>query len=245
MVLQKKAAQIPSYRNRLSYHSMLLGGIGFLTGAALVIAHVETREAIEFAQAEQRRASLMQVIPVEHYEGNLLAETLNIELEDGKAKTVFIARKDSLVTAAAYEMSQPGYSGEIKVLMGIDRQGNILGVRTLGHTETPGLGDKIEIARDDWVLSFDGKSIHNPEPKLWAVEKDGGIFEQFTGATITPRAYVRAVKQGLLFFEQHKIAIVEKPLPITETEVIPETPATPATPATPTSNEVNTDGNEL
>lgn len=213
MALQKTAAKIPSYRNRLSYHSMLLGGIGFLSGAAIVIAHVETRDAIEQALAEQQRASLVQVIPEQYYEGNLLAEQLPITLESGEVKTVFIARKAGVVTAAAFEVSEPGYSGDIVAIMGIDKKGEILGVRTLNHTETPGLGDKIELARNDWVLNFDGKSLTNPEDAGWAVQKDGGIFDQFTGATITPRAYVKAVKGGLDFFEQYKIAIIEKPLP--------------------------------
>ncbi|MCV6638811.1 electron transport complex subunit RsxG [Candidatus Albibeggiatoa sp. nov. NOAA] len=221
MALQKTAAKIPSYRNRLSYHSMLLGGIGFLSGAALVIAHVETRGAIEHALAEEQRASLVQVIPVQHYEGNLLAEQLPITLETGETKTVFIARKDGMVMAAAFEVSEPGYSGDIRVIMGVDKNGEILGVRTLSHTETPGLGDKIELARNDWVLSFNGKSVNNPDDAGWALQKDGGIFDQFTGATITPRAYVKAVKGGLDFFEQHKVQIIEKPMP-EPVEVEPE-----------------------
>ncbi len=213
MALQKTAAKIPSYRNRLSYHSMLLGGIGFLSGAALVIAHVETRDAIEQALAEAQRASLVQVIPQQHYEGNLLAEQLVIPLENGEAKIVFIARKEGIVTAAAFEMVEAGYSGNIRLIMGVDKHGEILGVRTLNHAETPGLGDKIELEKNDWVLSFNGKSLTNPEQAGWAVQKDDGIFDQFTGATITPRAYVKAVKNGLNFFEQHKVEIIEKPIP--------------------------------
>ncbi|WP_353570321.1 electron transport complex subunit RsxG [Candidatus Albibeggiatoa sp. nov. BB20] len=221
MALQKTAAKIPSYRNRLSYHSMLLGGIGFLSGAALVIAHVETRGAIEHALAEEQRASLVQVIPEQYYDGNLLAEQFPIALETGETKIVFIARKEGVVTAAAFEMAEAGYSGDIHLIMGVDKTGDVLGVRTLSHSETPGLGDKIELAKNDWVLNFNGKSLMNPEDAGWSVQKDGGIFDQFTGATITPRAYVKAVKQGLDFFEQHKVAIIEKPMPEPE-EIKPE-----------------------
>lgn len=228
MALQKTAAKIPSYRNRLSYHSMLLGGIGFLSGAALVIAHVETRGAIEHALAEEQRASLVQVIPESLYEGNLLAEQLPITLQTGEVKTVFIARKQGVVTAAAFEVSEPGYSGDIRAIMGVDKTGEILGVRTLSHAETPGLGDKIELAKNDWVLSFNGKSLTNPQQAGWGVQKDGGIFDQFTGATITPRAFVKAVKGGLDFFEQHKVEIIEKPVPkpepVEEAEPVPVKP---------------------
>jgi electron transport complex protein RnfG len=213
MSLQKTASRIPSYRNRLSYHASLLGGIGFLTGAALVIAHVETHEAIERAHAEEQRISLAQVIPEIVHDNNLLEDTLSLNDPAGGVKTVFIARRQGAVTGAAFTMSEAGYSGEIHFIMGVDSQGRILGVRTLSHTETPGLGDKIEIAKHPWVLSFEGKSLADPG---WAVKKDGGAFDQFTGATITPRAYVKAVKAGLDFFAAHKVAIIEKTAPSVE-----------------------------
>lgn len=226
MSLQKTVIEVPAYRQRLSYHSMLLGGIGFLTGAALVIAHVETHEAIEYAKAEEKRVSLTQVIPETYYEGNLLDETFELTLNNGEKKTLYIARKDSRVTATAYEVSEPGYSGDINILMGVDRDGTILGVRTLNHTETPGLGDKVELAKNDWVLSFNGKSRHNPEEAGWAVKKDGGEFDQFTGATITPRAYVKAIKGGLDLYAANQTAIIEKPLPVKEDQAIEESAET-------------------
>ena len=91
------------------------------------------------------------------------------------------------------------------VVLGED--GKALGVRVLKHTETPGLGDKIEVSKGDWVKSFDGKSLGNPAPEQWGVKKDNGIFDQFAGATITPRAVVKAVKGGMDFFTAHKAEI--------------------------------------
>lgn len=105
-------------------------------------------------------------------------------------------------------VSERGYSGEILVLMAVDVDGKMLGARVLKHTETPGLGDKIEVAKDKWILSFNGKSLGEPPADKWGVKKDGGVFDQFAGATITPRAVVKAVKGGMLFFSEHKAEIL-------------------------------------
>ncbi len=156
------------------------------------------------AQQADQKAILEQVLPASLHDNDPLADTLTFD-----QKQVFLARERDKVTGAAFEVAEPGYSGLIRVIMAVDRQGKILGVRTLGHSETPGLGDKIELAKDPWVLDFDGKSLGHPEPEQWGVKKDGGVFDQFTGATITPRAYVKAVKEGLEFFAAHKVAIIE------------------------------------
>ena len=88
--------------------------------------------------------------------------------------------------------------------MGLDSNGEILGVRVISHTETPGLGDKIEIKKSKWILSFNGKSLDNVTYSEWNVKKDGGIFDQFSGATITPRKVVLAIKRGLEFYKSHR-----------------------------------------
>ncbi len=94
-----------------------------------------------------------------------------------------------------------GYNGNITLLAGINSDGSLRGVRIISHKETPGLGDAIEIEKSDWALDFSGKSLSNPEPDQWAVKRDGGEFDQFTGATITPRAVVDAVRLALEYFE--------------------------------------------
>ncbi|MBF0256499.1 MAG: RnfABCDGE type electron transport complex subunit G, partial [Gammaproteobacteria bacterium] len=96
-------------------------------------------------------------------------------------------------------------------------EGRVLGVRVLAHAETPGLGDKIEVARDDWILDFNGLSLGNPPIERWQVKKDGGQFDAFSGATITPRAVVAAIREGLSFFQRHQTALVN-PVSITEQE---------------------------
>jgi len=204
-----KGVMTPSYRNRLGYHSGLLGGMAFLASMALVIGNIETHHAIEMAMAADKKAFLEQVIPSNLYDNDLLQDTLTIHNREEEV-VVYLARKEQQVVAAAYQMAGYGYAGEISLIMGISRQGEILGVRILSHAETPGLGDKIEAAKSDWILKFNGLSLNNPNETGWHVKKDGGQFDQFTGATITPRTVVKTVKEGLDFFAAHQTNIIEQ-----------------------------------
>lgn len=201
----------PSYRKRVSYQGGLLGGFATLAAALLVIGNAATYDAIEQRKAEDLQVSLGQVIPEDIHDNNLLADTLVLQHE-GNEIVSYRGLNGSEVTAVAYSVSQPGYSGEISLIVGVNRNGEILGVRTISHTETPGLGDKIEVEKDDWVFSFDGLSFDKLPESRWAVKKDGGTFDQFTGATITPRAVVNAVKQGLKLFHENKASLLaDKP----------------------------------
>ena len=112
--------------------------------------------------------------------------------------------RDHQVSAVAYRILANGYAGEIELILGVDSDGRILGVRVLSHAETPGLGDRIEASKSDWILGFNGRSLENTTSRQWHVKRDGGDFDQFTGATITPRGVVRAVHEGLDFFRQHR-----------------------------------------
>jgi electron transport complex protein RnfG len=114
-----------------------------------------------------------------------------------------------VVTAVAYEIFGTGYAGEMKLMLGIDREGKVLGVRVLAHKETPGLGDKIEVKKGDWILRFDGLSLGNPPLERWKVKKDGGQFDQFAGATITPRGVLTAIRSGLEFFAANKAKLID------------------------------------
>lgn len=109
-----------------------------------------------------------------------------------------------------------GYTEAIRLIAGIDTDGKLIGVRVTRHKETPGLGDQIELSKSDWVLSFNERSLTSPEPELWAVKKDGGEFDQLTGATITPRAIVGAVKNALVFFEQNRTELLGLQVSTTE-----------------------------
>ena len=197
----------PSYRKRISYQGGLLGGFATLAAALLVIGNAATYDAIELRKAEDLRASLGQVIPDDMHDNNLLDDRLVLQHE-GTEVVLYRGMNGAEVTAVAYRISEPGYSGEISLIMGVNRSGEILGVRTISHTETPGLGDKIEVEKDDWIRSFDRLSFDKLPEGQWAVKKDGGEFDQFTGATITPRAVVRAVKRGLSLFHENKASLL-------------------------------------
>src|SRR5690606_24060195 len=103
-----------------------------------------------------------------------------------------------------------GYSGAMRMLVGVNRDGTLAGVRVLTHRETPGLGDKVDLSKSDWILGFNGRSLGNPEPDRWGVKKDGGEFDQFTGATITPRAVTAQVKRVLQQVEQSRTLLFEQ-----------------------------------
>jgi len=197
----------PTYRQRVGYQAGLLGGFSLVAAALLVMGDIATHDTILEREAEDLLASLEQVIPPSLHDNDLLTNTLLLEPGAtglGESLTVYRALHGLAVEAVAFEISGQGYAGPIRLLLGIAADGRVLGARVLSHAETPGLGDKIEVARDDWILSFDGHSLSDPAPEGWAVKKDGGIYDQFSGATITPRAVVRAVKGGLELFESQR-----------------------------------------
>lgn len=118
---------------------------------------------------------------------------------------VFVALERGRAIATVFASVAPdGYNGPIRLLIGISADGVLTGVRAISEHETPGLGDQIDIDKSDWILQFNGKSLGNPPPARWAVDKDGGSFDSITGATITPRAVVEAVKNTLLYFRQNR-----------------------------------------
>lgn len=196
---------LEQHKENTLYQPLLLGVVALLASASLAWAASATRDAISAAEAKDLRDSLAQVLPDNFADNDLLADSAQVEVEGGKSLTVYRARQGETTKGAVFKVSGKGYGGEIAILMAVDRDGKTLGVRVLKHTETPGLGDKIEAAKTDWIKSFDGKSL---ETARWAVKKDGGDFDQFAGATITPRAVVNAVKGGLETFASHKLAIL-------------------------------------
>lgn len=199
----------PELRGRLDYQTYLLAGFALLTSLLLGIGDLATRGSIAGRLDEDMQASLRQVLPDGTYDNDPLRDTLAVASdlsETGTPETlVYVARKNGEVTGVAYQAIAPdGYAGPITLILGVDKNGAILGVRVIAHTETPGLGDKIELGKSNWILSFDGKSRDNPGEARFKVKKDGGDFDQFAGATITPRKLVKAVWHALGFFEKHK-----------------------------------------
>ncbi|MDD4964997.1 MAG: RnfABCDGE type electron transport complex subunit G [Gallionella sp.] len=195
-------------RGKLSYQGLLLGGTALLTSAILAFASRATEAEIRKAEALDLKQSLAIVLPGQ-YDNDVTKDTVVLPSSEGDV-TVYRARHAGKVDAVVYRVIGHGYAGPIVCVMGVSREGKILGVRILKHAETPGLGDKIEPAKTKWIFNFDGKFLGNPVVDLWAVKKDGGVFDQFAGATITPRAVVKAVKGGLVFFEKERSTLLDE-----------------------------------
>ncbi|MES9852823.1 MAG: electron transport complex subunit RsxG [Candidatus Thiodiazotropha sp. L084R] len=204
--------QEPSYRKRVGYQAVLLGGFSTLATALLVAGNIATKDDIKARQKEDLLRSLNQVIPAQHYNSDLLHQPLSMSDDKGHDLTVYRGLQGMQVSALAYEVVGQGYAGDIRLIMGVNAKGEILGVRVLSHAETPGLGDKIETAKDDWIFSFNDLSLQTTTIQEWHVKKDGGQFDQFSGATITPRAVVTAIHGGLTFFDAHKDELLKPPV---------------------------------
>ena len=194
---------LDTIREKIGYQPLLLGVVALLASGALAVVSSATGPAIAAAEAKDLRDSLSEVLPAGLADNDFLKDTVDLQ-KDGKTVTIYRARHGSEMKAVLFKVAERGYAGDIQVLMAVDMDGRTLGVRVLKHTETPGLGDKIEVKKDDWVLDFNGKSLAEPAPEKWGVRKDNGVFDQFAGATITPRAVVKAVKGGLEFFAARK-----------------------------------------
>ena len=197
----------PSYRKRVGYQAGLLGGFATLAATILVIGDMSTRDAIGQRLEEDIRDSLTQVIPDSIHDNNLLNDTVTVD-DKGNPVLFYRATMKSELTAVAFSVIGKGYSGEIAIIMGVDTNGKLLSVRVLSHSETPGLGDKIDEKKDDWIYSFNGLSLKGFPESDWAVKKDGGRFDQFSGATITPRAVVKAIKEGLMMYDKHRLELI-------------------------------------
>ena len=200
-------------RPKLEFQTGILAGFALLASVLLGVTNCSTEDTIQQRLNEDLIKSLEEVVPASLHDNDMLRDTLTIPSADfnigAKETTVYLAKKSGKVTAVCFKFIAPdGYSGAINMIMGIDRDGNILGVRVLSHKETPGLGDKIEVAKSDWILNFAGRSLDNLTPAQWAVKKDGGVFDQFAGATITPRKSVQAINRGLQLFKTHQAQLV-------------------------------------
>ena len=190
-------------------HAAILGGFCLGFGAVLAVTYIITADAIHQRADDDKRTSLDQVIPAGIHDNNPLTDTLTVTGHEGKPVTVFRAAQGKKITALAYEIVGSGYAGEVRLMLGVDADGKVLGVRPLAHKETPGLGDKIEPSKTDWISRFTGLSLGNPPVEKWKVKKDGGQFDQFSGATITPRGVVGAIRRGLEFFAANKARLLE------------------------------------
>jgi electron transport complex protein RnfG len=206
-------ANLEKLRPQLEFQTGILAGFALVASVLLGITNCSTQGTIQQRLDEDLISSLAEVVPASLHDNDLLQDTITLPSAgynlDSQETLVYLAKKSGQVTAVCFKLTAPdGYSGAINMVIGIDRDGNILGVRVLSHKETPGLGDKIEVSKSDWILKFVGRSLDNLRTEQWAVKKDGGEFDQFAGATITPRKTVQAIHRGLQLFKAHQARLI-------------------------------------
>lgn len=199
----------------ISSNSLILGAFAAVTAGLIAFTFTGTESRIQAAERAARQKALFEIVPQTRHNNDLLTDTLVLT----QAQSELLGLKRQGQIHVAKHQGQPiawiipstapdGYSGAIKLIVGINIDGTIAGVRTLSHQETPGLGDKVDLGKSDWILGFNGKSLANPAPTHWKVKKDGGHFDAFTGATITPRAVVDRIKKTLEFYQAAKLKLI-------------------------------------
>lgn len=214
------ATSATDVRGRRALRSAAVLACVAVAGFGLVaIVHQATREDIARAAHRQQMQRFDEVLGGLPHDNDVLADVVPVAdgelLGTSMPLRAWRARRRGEPVAVVLEPVAPGgYGGPIRLLVGIAPDGTLLGVRVVQHRETPGLGDAVEARKSDWILEFAGHSLRDPEPSRWAVRKDGGDFDQFTGATITPRAIVGAVANALRYFEQHRDELLAPPATI-------------------------------
>ena len=197
----------------INRRQILLSGVFLalfaVVGTTLVaLTEYSTSAAIAENERQVLLRNLYALLPRDRLDNDIAADTLQLPasalLGTDDASTVYRARLGGEPVAAIFNSVAPeGYNGKIHLLVGVYIDGRLAGVRVVKHAETPGLGDAVEIRKSPWINDFAGKSLANPTPERWRVKRDGGDFDQFTGATITPRAVVAAVRNTLLYYQQN------------------------------------------
>ena len=205
-------------KNSIGKNAVLLLAFALVTATTLGLTYEGTKEKIALAEKQAAEKALLEIIPPERFDNDLLLDTLRIPesalslLGKVDEEVIYVARKEQTIVAVIIPTIAPdGYSGDIKMLAGVNTDGTLAGVRVLTHAETPGLGDKIDLKKSQWIRDFEGRSLNNPTSDKWTVKKNGGDFDQFTGATITPRAVVHRIHNVLHFVENNKTLLFPKP----------------------------------
>ena len=195
----------------IRFNAIVLAIFALITAIILASTDSLTRDKIAESERQAAQRKLLEIIPIERHDNDLLMDVQPIpqrfwaKLGLKKGGDIHIARRDGMPVAAIIPAITPdGYSGNIAMIIGINFDDTIAGVRVTEHRETPGLGDKVDLKKSDWILDFNGKSLVNPEASAWDVKKNGGAYDQFTGATITPRSVINQIVATLEYFSQDR-----------------------------------------
>jgi electron transport complex protein RnfG len=194
---------------------LVLGAFAIVGVSLVAVTHAATAGRIAANDRMTMLKKLEAIVPPGSIGNDPIADRIEVQASDllGNASTnVYRVRKDGEPVALVLNPIVPdGYAGPIKLLVAVMKDGSLGGVRVVSHHETPGLGDKIEEQRNDWILGFTGKSLDDPSEDKWKVKRDGGVYDQFTGATITPRSIVKAVANTLRFVKAQGEGLYTQP----------------------------------
>jgi electron transport complex protein RnfG len=201
----------------ISRNGILLALLAVCTTALIAGTYLLTRDAIAQQKRLIEEKALLEIVPRNRHDNAMLDDTITVSPQAAglgftEEKRIYRARLRGEVVAVIIPVLAPdGYSGTIELIVGVNADGTVAGVRALAHQETPGLGDNIDLKKSDWILGFNGRSLLDPVLEGWHVKKDQGVFDQFTGATITSRAIVAATFRALQFAEANRKALFEIP----------------------------------
>jgi electron transport complex protein RnfG len=206
----------PLFRLPIQKNSQILAIFAIVCTAFVGLVHELTKDKIKAQAQLQLLNTLHSIIEPNRYNNDMTQDCVNVNSpllghsqNSQTTQTAYIARRDGDAIAIAMTSTAPdGYNGNIELIVAINMDDSVSGVRVLKHQETPGLGDKVELRKSDWITSFSGQQLLSEKDSRWAVAKDGGMFDQFTGATITPRAVVKAVRKAVLYFKNNKDSLL-------------------------------------
>lgn len=207
------------FRLPIQKNSLILAIFAIICTAIVGLVNELTKNEIKAQEQLQLLNTLHSIIEPSRYNNDITQDCVNLSspllgnsTTHKNTQTAYIARQDNQAIAIAMTSTAPdGYNGNIEMIVAINMDDSISGVRVLKHQETPGLGDKVEFRKSNWISTFTGKKLLSETDSRWAVTKDNGMFDQFTGATITPRAVVKAVKKTLLYFKDNKHSLLTRP----------------------------------
>lgn len=190
-------------------NGLTLAAIAAICTTLVAATYQVTKDRIAANEQAWLEQSLEPALAGVFFEGGVSESKLVIpaphELPGRDDAIVYRVYADETPVAALFAVTAPdGYAGPIRILVGVTYDGVVTGVRIVEHRETPGLGDRIESGRSDWVFQFDGHALGDPPEKQWAIRRDGGQFDQLSGASVTPRAVIKAIRQTLLYFEANR-----------------------------------------
>jgi electron transport complex protein RnfG len=194
-------------------NALALGLLALIAAGVVAAVQQFTAQRIDTAQREARGRTLLELLPKGSYDNHPLETEVSAFdpklLGRDEPAPAYLARFRGQTTAVVLQpVARDGYGGSIQLLVGVTAHGRLLGVRVVAHHETPGQGDRIELGKSNWLHGFDGRSLDDPAEAGWKVKKDGGQFDQFAGATVTPRAVVKATHLALQYFDAHKAELL-------------------------------------